>query len=255
AMAKAKLRKKWIGQATINFADDEELLTLAAKAGCRGVYIGFESPSPEGLRELGKRFNLLKGRDFRASVQRIRRHNILVAGSFIMGLDVDEAGIGKRIAEAADQYGVDNLNALFLTPLPGTRLWDEMKSQGRIALDTFPEDWKYYTLTFPVARYKHLSMDGIIKEMVSCDRDFYFMPRILRRVWRNLWQRREPLITLLGNFAYRNSVRLGEEVYSEFRRHCDSRHNSVKESGNNPIQMVELNQRRKNTPPVIKLRG
>jgi len=255
AMAKAKLRKKWIGQATINFADDEELLTLAAKAGCRGVYIGFESPSPEGLLELSKKFNLLKGRDFRASVQRIRRHNILVAGSFIMGLDVDEAGIGKRIAEAAGQYGVDNLNTLFLTPLPGTRLWDEMKSQGRIALDTFPEDWKYYTLTFPVARYKHLSMDGIIKEMISCDRDFYFMPRILRRVWRNLWQCREPLITLVGNFAYRSGVRLGDEAYSEFRSHCGSRHNSVKESGNNPIQMVELNQRRKNTPPVIKLRG
>jgi radical SAM superfamily enzyme YgiQ (UPF0313 family) len=255
ALAKAKLRKKWIGQATINFADDEELLALAAKAGCRGVYIGFESPSPEGLLELSKKFNLLKGRDFRVSVQRIRRHNILVAGSFIMGLDVDEVGIGKRIAEAAGQYGVDNLNALFLTPLPGTRLWDEMKSQGRIALDTFPEDWKYYTLTFPVARYKHLSMDGIIKEMVSCDRDFYSMPRILRRVWCNLWQCREPLITLVGNFSYRSNIRLGDEAYSEFRRCCGSRHNSVKESGNNPIQMVELNQRRKSTPPVIKSRG
>ncbi len=230
ALAKAKLRKKWISQATINFADDEELLTLAAKAGCRGVYIGFESPSPEGLLELSKKFNLLKGRDFRASVRRIQRHNILVAGSFIMGLDVDEAGIGKRIAEAAGQYGVDNLNALFLTPLPGTHLWDEMKSKGRIALDTFPEDWKYYTLTFPVALYKHLSMDGIIKEMVSCDRDFYSMLRILRRVWRNLWRCREPLITMVGNFSYRSSVRLGAEAYSEFRRYCGNRHSCVKES-------------------------
>ncbi len=231
ALAKANLRKKWISQATINFADDEELLTLAAKAGCRGVYIGFESPSPEGLAEVGKKFNILKGRDFRASVQRIQRHNILVAGSFIMGLDVDEAGIGKRIAEAACQYGVDSLNTLFLTPLPGTQLWEQMKSRGRIALDTFPEDWKYYTLTFPVARYKHLSMDGIIKEMVSCEHDFYSMPRILRRVWSNLWQCREPLITLVGNLSYRNNIRLGAEAYSEFRRHFGSRHNSARESG------------------------
>jgi radical SAM superfamily enzyme YgiQ (UPF0313 family) len=116
-------------------------------------------------------------------VRRIQRHHILVAGSFIIGLDIDEPGIGKRIAEVASRYGVDNLNALFLTPLPGTRLWDQMKSEGRIALDTFPEDWKYYTLTFPVARYKHLSLDGIIEEMISCNRDFYSMPRILRRVW------------------------------------------------------------------------
>jgi radical SAM superfamily enzyme YgiQ (UPF0313 family) len=59
---------------------------------------------------------------------------------------------------------------LFLTPLPGTRLWDQMKSEGRIALDRFPEDWKYYTLTFPVARYKHLSQGGIIEEMMFCNR-------------------------------------------------------------------------------------
>jgi len=230
ALAKANLRKKWIAQATINFADDEELLTLAASAGCRGVYIGFESPTPEGLQEVGKKFNLLKGRDFRASVQRIQRHNILVAGSFIMGLDVDEAGIGKHIAEVAGQYGVDNLNVLFLTPLPGTQLWEQMKSQGRIALDTFPEDWKYYTLTFPVARYKHFSMDGIIKEMVSCDRDFYSIPRILRRVWCNLLQWRELLITLVGNFSYRSSVRLSCKAYADFKRYWANRHNSVKES-------------------------
>jgi radical SAM superfamily enzyme YgiQ (UPF0313 family) len=222
AMAQANLRKQWIAQTTINFADDEELLRLAAKAGCSGVFIGFESPTPEGLRELGKKFNLLKGRDFRASVRRIQRHGILVAGSFIIGLDIDEPGIGKRIAGVASRYGVDNLNALFLTPLPGTRLWDQMKSEDRIALDTFPEDWKYYTLTFPVARYKHLSLEGIIEEMISCDRDFYSMPRILRRVWSSLWQRRKPLISLVGNFSYRNNIRLNCKAYPDFKRQRNS---------------------------------
>jgi radical SAM superfamily enzyme YgiQ (UPF0313 family) len=224
AIAEAKLRKEWVAQATINFADDEELLALAAKAGCRGVFIGFESPSPEGLLEVGKKFNLMKGRDFRASVRRIQRHNILVVGSFIIGLDIDEPGIGKRIAEAASQYGVDNLNVLFLTPLPGTRLWDQMKSQGRVALDTFPEDWKYYTLTFPVARYKHLSLDGIIKEMVSCDRDFYSMLRIARRVWSNLWQYRKPLIAVVGNLSYRSNLRLNCKAYADLKRYWGNRH-------------------------------
>jgi radical SAM superfamily enzyme YgiQ (UPF0313 family) len=219
AMAQANLQKQWVAQASINFADDEELLGLAAKAGCMGVFIGFETPTPEGLSELGKKFNLLKGRDFRASVRRIQRHGILVAGSFIIGLDIDELGIGKRIAEAASRYGVDNLNALFLTPLPGTRLWDKMKSEDRIALYTFPEDWKYYTLTFPVARYKHFSLDDIIEEMISCDRDFYSMPRILRRLWSSLWQRRKPLISLVGNFSYRNNLRLNRKVYADFKSH------------------------------------
>ena len=230
AMAQANLKKEWVAQATINFADDEELLALAVKAGCRGVFIGFESPTQEGLRELGKKFNLLKGRDFRASVRRIQQHNILVVGSFIIGLDIDEPGIGKHIAEVASQYGVDNLNVLFLTPLPGTRLWDQMKAEDRIALDTFPEDRKYYTLTFPVARYKHLSLDGIIAEMISCDRSFYSMPRVLRRVWSNLWQRRQPLITLVGNLSYRNNLRLNCKAYADFKRYSGNRHNSVRES-------------------------
>jgi len=218
AMAQANLRKEWVAQATINFGDDEELLALAAKAGCRGVFIGFESPTPEGLLELGKKFNLLKGRDFRASLRRIQRHHILVVGSFIIGLDSDMPGVGKRTAAAASQYGVDNLNAMFLTPLPGTRLWDRMKSEGRITLDTFPEDWKYYTLTFPVAQCKHFSLDSIIEEMLSCDRKFYSLPRILRRGWSNLWQRRAPLFAMLGALSYRSNLRLNCRAYAEFKR-------------------------------------
>ena len=218
ALAHANLHKQWIAQATINFADDEELLTLAAKAGCRGVFIGFESPSPEGLRELGKKFNLLKGRDFRASVRRIQRHSILVVGSFIIGLDLDQPGIGQRIAEAASQYGVDTLNTLFLTPLPGTRLWDQMKSEDRIALTVFPEDWKYYTLTFPVARYKHLSLNRIIQEMIACNRRFYSLPRLLRRVWGGFWRRHHPLLSLVGNLSYRNNSRVDCRTYADFQR-------------------------------------
>jgi len=230
AMAQANLRKEWIAQATINFADDEELLALAAKAGCSGVFIGFESPSPEGLRGYGGKFNLLKERDMRASVRRIQRHGILVAGSFIIGLDVDEPGIGNRIAEAARQFGVDNLNVLFLTPLPGTRLWDQMKSQRRIPLDTFPQDWKYYTLTYPVARYSHLSLDGIIEEMTSCNEIFYSVPCIFRRVFSSFWHRRKPWISLAGNLSYRGNLRRAAEAYANFRRQWGNRNNFATES-------------------------
>lgn len=217
AMARANLRKEWIAQATINFADDDELLALAANAGCRGVFIGFESPAPERLLGLGRKFDLLKGRDFRAAVRRIQRHNILVAASFIMGLDIDEPGIGKRIAEAAARYGVDNLNVLFLTPLPGTRLWEQMKSEGRIPLDAFPEDWKYYTLTYPVTRYRHLPLDEIIHEMILCNQAFYSIPRILGRVCRNVWERRSPLISLVGNLSYRSNIRVDCAAYKDFQ--------------------------------------
>lgn len=223
AMTQAKLEKKWIAQATINFADDEELLELAVKAGCCGVFIGFESSTPQGLREIGKKFNLSNKRDFHASVQRIQRHKILVVGSFILGLDVDKPGIGKRIAQSAGQYNVDMLNVLFLTPLPGTRLWDQMSAEKRIALDQFPRDWSYYTLTFPVARYTNFLLDDIVQEMITCNRTFYSLPRILARISRNLWHRRQPLINLIANLSYRRNSLLDSKLYANFQQHLGQR--------------------------------
>jgi radical SAM superfamily enzyme YgiQ (UPF0313 family) len=216
AMIQANLRKKWIGQATINMADDEELLMLAARSGCTGMFIGFESPTLEGVAEVGKRFNSLKGRDFSASVRRIQRVGISVVGSFIIGLDTDERGIGERIADAGRRYGVDLLNVPFLTPLPGTRLWDRMESEGRIAANRFPEDWKYYTFAFPVARYRHLSWAEILNELESCYSKFYCLSRILRRAWDNFWRRRRPILTLVSNLSYRKNFRLHGKARREF---------------------------------------
>jgi len=215
AMIDANLDKKWIAQVTINMADDDELLALAARAGCRGVFIGFESPTVQGLAEIGKRFNLLKERNFRVSVRRIQRYGILVVGSFIMGLDADEAGIGRRIADTARSYAVDLLNALFLTPLPGTRLWDQMKSENRIAASDFPGDWQYYTLGFPTARYKHFSWARILEEMNACDGRFYSLRQIFRRVTNSLLRRRRPILSLIGNLSYRNNARLTRKSFGE----------------------------------------
>ena len=117
----------------------------------------------------------------------------------------------------AAQYGVDNLNVLFLTPLPGTQLWDKMKDEGRITLDTFPGDWQYYTLTFPVARYAQLSLDQGIDEMVCCNQRFYSVSRIMGRIWRNLWRWRKPFVTIVANFSYRNNLRLDRTAYANFR--------------------------------------
>ena len=118
---------------------------------------------------------------------------------------------------------MDILNTLFLTPLPGTRLWDQMAAEGRIVLDRFPQDWQYYTLTFPVARYKQLSQDQAIEEMVACDRHFYALPRILGRVWKNVWHRRQPLINLFGSLSYRRNLELNRNAYANFSRECATR--------------------------------
>ncbi|MFH0975288.1 MAG: radical SAM protein [Spirochaetota bacterium] len=209
AMIKAKLSKTLITQVTINIADDDELLELTAKAGCKGIFIGFESVNDNGLLEVSKKFNMRSGakkRDFKESVRRIHKHGISIVGSFIMGLDVDTKGIGQQIASAAKSYGIDALNAVFMTPLPGTRLWKKMESEGRITANKFPEDWDYYTLTFPVVKYKNLSWSNIIDENEICNRDYYSISNILKRFFINLIFFRNPFMVLATNLSYRNNA-------------------------------------------------
>jgi radical SAM superfamily enzyme YgiQ (UPF0313 family) len=213
ALAAADTGKSWIGQTTVNIADDEELLALAHKAGCVGLFIGFESVTPEGLPELGRKAAMLSGRNIPAAVERIHEHGMLVVGSFIMGLDSDRLGVGPLIAEEALRYGVDNINVLFLTPLPGTRLWKEMEAKGRIGMNDFPEDWQYYTLNYPVARYKRLSVDQIVREMTECNRTFYSSRNILGRLGRNLWTGRNPLLGLVSNLTSRRNSQRFARVY------------------------------------------
>ena len=216
-MIAEKVNKRWIAQVTINMADDDELLRLAAKAGCFGVFIGFESASKEGLIEVHKKFNLLNGRDMKASIRRIQKRGISIVGSFIIGLDIDKKNIGREIASAAKRFGLDVLNVMILTPLPGTGLWDKMKSENRITANNFPGDWKYYTLTFPVAQYMHLTWTDMLREKENCYRRFYSYPHILRRTNSSLWHWRNPVTTLIANMVLRtNTLYVDRKTYAAF---------------------------------------
>ncbi len=217
AMIREGLTRPWICQATINFADDEELLDLASRSGCQGVFIGFESSTVEGLMAVGKKFNLQKGRDFRESVRRIQRHGMCVVGSFILGIDTDQRGIGETIARAARDYGVDAANVLILTPLPGTQLYAQMAREGRIRSDDYPRDWKYYTLTYPVADYKNFTWDELVEEVNEFNDRFYSYPQILRRMLRlarNTHSLKTFLVVLVANLSYRSNHLLDRCIYA-----------------------------------------
>jgi radical SAM superfamily enzyme YgiQ (UPF0313 family) len=211
AMMAAGIRKRWVAQVTINVADDEELLALAARSGCLGFFIGFESVTPDGLREVNKTYNLRGNRDFAACCRRIQSHGIAVVGSFIMGLDVDTPGIGRTIADVASSYGVDILNLLLMTPLPGTRLWNRLESERRIVADRFPDDWAHYSFTLPVPRFKHLSWLQIMGEVRACRDAFFSYRRMLARSLAMLFRPR-PLLGIFAavvtNLIYRINISL-----------------------------------------------
>jgi radical SAM superfamily enzyme YgiQ (UPF0313 family) len=217
AIIDSNIRKKWVAQATINLGDDDELLALAAKAGCIGVFIGFETTSTEGLEEIHKKINIRKKRDIKVAIRRIHKYGIAIVGSFIIGLDVDKKHVGKGIAATAQQYGLDSISVVFLTPLPGTRLWNEMNAKNRLILKGSRCDWRYYTLTFPVARYNHLSWREMIEEKEECFRTFYSYSAIFRRICSCVFHLRNPILPLFSNLSYRaNTLRLDRVAFKDF---------------------------------------
>ena len=80
-------------------------------------------------------------------------------------------------------------------------------------MDDFPDDWKYYTLTYPVARYKYLSLDQSIREMTECNGTFYSTSNILSRLGGNLLAGRNPLLGLVSNLTSRRNSMLFNRVY------------------------------------------
>jgi radical SAM superfamily enzyme YgiQ (UPF0313 family) len=132
------LNIKWGGLATTTFAWDEELLDLAAKCGCRGILIGFESLSKESLAETRKVFNAR--RDYRDIVGRIHERGIAIMGCFVFGFDHDTTETFDATVDFVIEARIDLPRYAILTPFPGTPLFRRLKSAGRI----ISEDWTYY---------------------------------------------------------------------------------------------------------------
>src|SRR5919112_1817083 len=122
------LKIKWGGLATTTFARDEELLDLAARSGCRGLLIGFESLSKESLAETRKVFNAR--RDYRAIVGRIHERGIAIMGCFVFGFDHDTTETLDETVDFVIEAKIDLPRYAILTPFPGTPLFRRKKERG-----------------------------------------------------------------------------------------------------------------------------
>ncbi len=158
-MIERGIKKHWFCQASMNFADNEEMLEYAAKSGCRMVFIGVEAETTDALKEINKKLNLRMGVDSYEEVfHRIHRHDIAVLGSFIYGLDSDKREDLRRRTNYILNSEVDAVQITYLTPLPGTRVFSKLQDEGRLLYTNFPADWDHYGGMAEVT-YRPLSME------------------------------------------------------------------------------------------------
>jgi radical SAM superfamily enzyme YgiQ (UPF0313 family) len=117
-------------EASVNLADDPELMEMMVQAGFDAVFIGIETPDEESLSECNKQQN--KNRNLLESVKIIQRAGLQVTGGFIVGFDSDTPSIFQRQIEFIQKSGIVTAMVGLLNAPPGTKLYKKMKEEGRL---------------------------------------------------------------------------------------------------------------------------
>jgi len=117
-------------EASINLADDEELMRLMHAAGFDEVFIGIETPADDSLAECSKKQN--RNRDLVADVKKLQRAGLQVQGGFIVGFDSDTPSIFGQQIEFIQRSGIVTAMVGILQAPPGTKLYERLAREGRV---------------------------------------------------------------------------------------------------------------------------
>ena len=115
-------------------------------------------------------------RDYGAAIRRLHDRGVMVNGSFVFGMDSDDASVFDRTVEWAVHHGVETATFHILTPYPGTRLYQRMRAAGRIR----HHDWDRYDTRHVVFTPARMSPDELEAGYWRAYRDFYRWGSILR---------------------------------------------------------------------------
>lgn len=193
------LRRRWAAQVSINRCADEHLLRLAREAGCVYLFIGLESFSEESLASVNKGFNQVLR--YEQTIRLIHRHGICVQAGVIFGFDTDTLEVFANALRACESMGIDGVTVSVLTPLPGTRLYEEMKRDGRL----LSEDWGWFNGKTHVAfRPKHMAAEELFLGYMWFRQRFYSFRSMFKRM---AVSRTNLVHSLLVNLGYSWSLR------------------------------------------------
>ena len=173
----AELKLNWFGQASMNIANDLELLKLCEKSGCTGIFIGFETLSRETLSSIGRKPN--RPENYLEVVKKLHDHGTGIDGSFVFGFDTDDAGVFDRTLEFVLRAKLEVAYFSILTPYPGTRLHQRLAEEGRL----LSQDWSIYDANHVVYRPKTFTPDQLLEGYHRALKEVYSIPSIFKRLW------------------------------------------------------------------------
>jgi len=206
----------WSAETTLNVAKDTELLDLLVKAGCTVLIIGFESVTEETLADMNKSVNFCMS--YQDACAAILERGISIVGNFIVGFDTDSVRVFRDTIEFIRTNGIMYPFFSILTPMPGTKLFDDMKAEGRLD----HERWDLYDTRHVVFEPKQMTRDQLMDGYIWLYEQAYGPDLTLERL-ESWWSRRSDggssaaerafLAARTAPSAYR-----GDEAYRRFWR-------------------------------------
>jgi len=213
------LQKRWMSQMSATYvAQHPEMLTLLAESGCAAMFMGLESLSQASLKSVQKH-NTAKM--YEELIRRVHDHGIDIHAGFVCGLDHDDVSSFARTAEWVNRMGLCGALFRILTPYPGTRLFEQLRAEGRL----LTTNWTAYSGEHVVYRPAKMSVDELYWGHKWLKRQFYAYRSIGERALRRAGPGRmgEVMTTVVAGLGYRSMFHLpadaaGVDVYRD-RQH------------------------------------
>lgn len=151
---------RWFTETDISIADDDELLKLLARSGCRQILIGLESTDAGTLDGIDRaNWKLKRLSRYMDAIKKIQSYGVTVNGCFIVGNDGDDKGVFERLRDFIEKSELLEAQVTILTPFPGTQLLSRLEREGRLLYERF---WDRCTLFDLVFQPKQMTPDELV---------------------------------------------------------------------------------------------
>ena len=193
------LNRIWSAAVSIDVTDDPSLIRAMAVAGCTGVFVGLESLTDQNLADARKKTP--KTADYARRTRLLHDNGIQVNASFVLGFDHDRPDVFARTAEWIEENRLECATFHILTPYPGTPLFRQMETEGRL----LHRDWSLYDTAHAVFRPKHMSPEQLEEGYQWIYQRLFSHPSIWRRRPED-WRAVAPYLAM--SYLYKRSNRL-----------------------------------------------
>lgn len=194
------LNIRWVGQASVSLlVKDDELMQLAADSGCLALFFGIESVSKDQLQTMRKAFNEIE--HLESAFKKIKKMGILIHASMVFGFDNDTKEIFNETVQFLIKNKISTVSFNVLTPYPGTKTFEELKSENRLTTT----DWRYYDHNTVVFKPKNMTPYELQIGKINARRKFYSVSSVLKRLFGNLYN---PILYFPMNYGHMKQVKV-----------------------------------------------